>query len=244
VQVPRCSQTAHAKLARRFGTADAECPGALAHGLRARNDVRAASQTRRDAMPRLWRLGFSRGSGQDSTRLLPTAPERQQRPARFCLQLPSTRARAAREVATNLGASLVRAAHELPRDRLDAERTTMAFLHAHVGPIFVEPDQLGSSRPEPGVILAADPHVAAQQRKAARSARQALGDDRQMWSVLGSRPGPQAVELRCESAGAPAQEALPQQAGQHGAASGGHAGFRAGMRSRSRHAKRVSGSYK
>jgi len=62
----------------------------------------------------------------------------------------------------------------------------MAAFHAHVGAIFIEPDEFLGSLPQPRVIVAGDPHVGTQQRKAARTARQALGNDRQVGSLLGS----------------------------------------------------------
>jgi hypothetical protein len=104
-----------------------------------------------------------------SKELLPAPSERQERPRCLRLQLTPTRARAPRELATDVGPNFVGTAHETPGDGLDAERATMAIYHAHVGTILIEPDELPRSIPQPGVIIARDPYVAAEQREATRA---------------------------------------------------------------------------
>ena len=121
-----------------------------------------------------------------SAERLPEPPERQQGSGGLRLQLAPTRPRAPREVPTDIGARLIGAAEEVPRDRLDVQRAAMAILHAHVGAILIEPDELRRSSPQPSVIVAGNPHVVAEQREAAGAARQALGNDRQTRSLPGS----------------------------------------------------------
>jgi hypothetical protein len=128
----------------------------------------------------------ARGGPPCSTELAPEFAEREQRPRCLCIELAPTSARAPGEIAADIGAGVVGAAEELTRNGLDAQRTAVAVDHAHVGAILVKPHELVRPMPQAMVIVAGDPHVAREQRETTRAARQALGNNRQIGSLLRS----------------------------------------------------------
>ena len=78
----------------------------------------------------------------------------------------------------------------------------MPVRHAHVRADAVEPDEVFGAVTEAGVIVACYAHVGAEQRKATRAARQALGDGVQILTLLGSGHRVATFGAR-RSAGAP-----------------------------------------
>jgi hypothetical protein len=116
-------------------------------------------------------------------KVAPLSPEREKRALGLRIQLAAALARAARQVATHVGARRIHAAEEAARRRLDPQRAAVPVRHAHVGTMAVEMDQLIGAFGEASMIVAGHPHIRGEQGEATRATRQALGDDGQSQSV-------------------------------------------------------------
>jgi hypothetical protein len=114
--------------------------------------------------------------------------ESNERPLPLRRNLTEAGAEPAGQIAADLRARQVRAADELTRLLLDAERGAVAIDHAHVRAIAVEANQLIRAPIETFVIVTADAYVRLEPREAARSAREALWNGRHLRSLCALYP--------------------------------------------------------
>jgi hypothetical protein len=99
------------------------------------------------------------------------------------------------QVPTHLRPCLVHAADEAARLGLDPQRRTVALRHAQISAIAIKPDELFGPLRETRMVAARDTHIVGQLRKATRSARQTLGDDRQGCTLAEAAPAPGPLSL-------------------------------------------------